>query len=74
MWAQWRYAAQGEPGFLAQLWWRDFVMKLKAEAEAKGQTTSEAALRWILAQEGVTSVLVGASSVAQPEANIKCAK
>ncbi len=52
----------------------DFVMKLKAEAEAKGQTTSEAALRWILAQEGVTSVLVGASSVAQLEANLQCAK
>jgi L-glyceraldehyde 3-phosphate reductase len=49
-------------------------MKLKAEAEAKGQTTSEAALRWILAQEGVTSVLVGASSVAQLEANLQCAK
>ena len=52
----------------------DFVKKLKAEAEAKGQTTSEAALRWILAQEGVTSVLVGASSVAQLEANLQCAK
>lgn len=52
----------------------DYVLKLKAEAEAKGQTTSEAALRWILEQEGVTSVLVGASSVAQLEANLKCAK
>ena len=52
----------------------EFVQKLKAEAEAKGQTTSEAALRWILEQEGVTSVLIGASSVAQLEANLKCAK
>ena len=52
----------------------DYVLKLKADAEAKGQTTSEAALRWILEQEGVTSVLVGASSVAQLEANLKCAK
>lgn len=53
---------------------KEFVLKLKAEAEAKGQTTSEAALRWILQQEGVTSVLVGASSTAQLEANLKCAK
>lgn len=52
----------------------DYVLKLKADAEEKGQTTSEAALRWILEQEGVTSVLVGASSVAQLEANLKCAK
>ena len=53
---------------------KDFVLKLKAEAEAKGQTTSEAALRWILEQEGVTSVLIGASSTAQLEANLKCTK
>ncbi len=53
---------------------KEFVLKLKAEAEAKGQTTSEAALRWILEQEGVTSVLVGASSTAQLEANLRCTK
>ena len=53
---------------------KDFVLKLKADAEAKGQTTSEAALRWILEQKGVTSVLIGASSTAQLEANLKCAK
>ena len=53
---------------------KEFVLKLKAEAEAKGQTTSEAALRWILQQEGVTSVLVGASSTAQLEANLRCTK
>ena len=51
---------------------KDFVLKLKADAEAKGQTTSEAALRWILEQKGVTSVLIGASSTAQLEANLKC--
>ena len=50
----------------------DYVRKLKAEAEAKGQTTSEAALRWVLEQEGVTSVLIGASSVAQLADNLKC--
>ena len=53
---------------------KDFVLKLKADAEAKGQTTSEAALRWILEQKGVISVLIGASSTAQLEANLKCAK
>lgn len=52
----------------------DFVRKLKADAEAKGQTTSEAALRWVLQQQGVTSVLVGASSTAQLEANLRCTK
>ena len=50
----------------------EYVRKLKAEAEAKGQTTSEAALRWVLEQEGVTSVLIGASSTNQLEANMKC--
>lgn len=52
----------------------DYVLKLKADAEAKGQTTSEAALRWVLDQQGVTSVLIGASSPAQLEMNLKCAK
>ena len=43
-----------------------------AEAEAKGQTLAEHALRWILEQRGVTSVLVGASSTRQLERNLKC--
>ena len=43
-----------------------------AEAEAAGQTLAEHALRWILGQRGVTSVLVGASSVEQLEKNLKC--
>ena len=50
------------------------VHELKAKAEAKGQTTSEAALRWVLDQDGVTSVLVGASSVSQLAENLKCSK
>lgn len=41
-------------------------------AEAHGQTLAEVALSWILAQQGVTSVLVGASSTAQLEKNLKC--
>ena len=43
-----------------------------AEAEAKGQTLAEHSLRWILQQRGVTSVLIGASSVAQLEKNLRC--
>ena len=43
-----------------------------AEATAKGQTLAEMALRWILQQQGVTSVLVGASSTTQLERNLKC--
>ncbi len=45
-----------------------------SEAEAKGQTLAEHALRWILEQQGVTSVLVGASSTRQLEQNLKCVK
>ena len=41
------------------------------EAKKCGQTLAEKALRWILNHEGVTSVLVGASSVAQLEKNLK---
>ena len=42
------------------------------EAVAQGQTMAEKALRWVLQQEGVTSVLVGASSVEQLEKNLRC--
>ena len=42
-----------------------------AEAQAAGQSLAEHALRWILLQRGVTSVLVGASSTAQLEKNLK---
>ena len=42
------------------------------EAEQQGRTLAEKALRWILEQQGVTSVLVGASSTQQLEKNIRC--
>ncbi|MCR5469626.1 MAG: aldo/keto reductase [Prevotella sp.] len=45
-----------------------------AEAEAKRQTLAEYALRWILEQQGVTSVLVGASSTEQLAKNLRCVK
>ena len=41
-----------------------------AEAEAQGLKLSERALRWILEQRGVTSVLVGASSPEQLARNL----
>ena len=41
-------------------------------AESRGETIAEMALRWILEQRGVTSVLVGASSTAQLETNLRC--
>ena len=41
-----------------------------AEAQAQGHTLAEHALRWILDQRGVTSVLVGASSVEQLQRNL----
>jgi L-glyceraldehyde 3-phosphate reductase len=41
-------------------------------AQERGETLAEMALAWILHQRGVTSVLVGASSTAQLEKNLKC--
>ncbi|MGM9713082.1 MAG: aldo/keto reductase [Prevotella sp.] len=41
------------------------------EARRDGMTLAEKALRWVLSQKGVTSVIVGASSTRQLEANIK---
>lgn len=43
-----------------------------SEAESNGQSLAEMALRWILNQQGVTSVLVGASSTRQLEQNLRC--
>ena len=45
-----------------------------AEAQSEGRTLAEYALRWILKQRGVTSVLVGASSTQQLEKNLRCVK
>ena len=40
-------------------------------AQSQGETLAEAALGWVLRQKGVTSVLVGASSTAQLQENLK---
>ena len=41
-------------------------------AQQRGETLAEMALAWILHQQGVTSVLVGASSTEQLQKNLKC--
>lgn len=48
------------------------LRQLNSEAQAQGHTLAENALSWILHQKGITSVLVGASSVGQLERNMKC--
>ncbi len=50
----------------------DYLKRLNAQAEERNETLAEMALAWILHQIGVTSVLVGASSISQLEKNIKC--
>lgn len=42
------------------------------EAQKKGESLAEMALAWILQQQGVTSVLVGASSTEQLARNLRC--
>ena len=46
------------------------VRRLNDLARDRGQTLAQLALSWVLRDERVTSVLVGASSVAQLEANV----
>lgn len=48
------------------------IKSLNATASSRNETLAEMALAWILHQKGVTSVLVGASSTAQLEKNMKC--
>ena len=48
------------------------LQELNATAEQRGQTLAQMALQWILQQQGVTSVLVGASSVQQLQTNLSC--
>lgn len=48
------------------------LRNLNQQAGERGQSLAEMALRWILEQQGVTSVLVGASSVEQLAQNMRC--
>lgn len=47
------------------------VRQLNAEAEAQGLSMAQYALRYLLEQEGVTSVIIGASSVEQLNQNLQ---
>lgn len=49
-----------------------YLLQLKSEAESEGRTIADMSLRWVLNQQGVTSVLVGASSVEQLRKNFAC--
>ena len=51
-----------------------YLKEQNEEAKAAERTLAEHALRWILDQKGVTSVLVGASSTAQLQKNLLCIK
>jgi L-glyceraldehyde 3-phosphate reductase len=48
------------------------IEKLHAMACQRGQTLSQMALAWVLRRPEVTAALIGASSVAQLEENVKC--
>ena len=47
------------------------LRELNDQATARGETLAEAALKWVLEQRGVTSALVGVSSVEQLAADLK---
>ncbi len=47
------------------------ISRLNDLAQQRGQTLAEMALAWVLHHQGVTSVIVGASSVAQLKDNIQ---
>ena len=48
----------------------DILRQLSAIAQARGQTLAQMAIAWILRSPGITSVLIGASSVPQIEENV----
>ena len=49
----------------------DYLHNMQTEAAQQGRTIAQHAIDWILQQQGVTSVLVGASSVSQLADNIQ---
>lgn len=50
------------------------VEQLRPWAEARGHTTGELAIAWLLAHPEVSTVIVGARSAAQVEANVRAAE
>lgn len=51
----------------------DAVHALDQIAKAKGVTIAQVALAWLLAQPGVTSIIIGANKMSQLEDNLKAA-
>src|SRR6266851_5185497 len=51
----------------------DAIDALNAIAKAKGASVAQVALAWLLAQPGVTSVIIGANKMSQLEDNLKAA-
>jgi len=51
----------------------DAIDALKRIAKEKGTTVAQVALAWLLAQPGVTSIIVGANKMSQLEDNLKAA-
>ena len=49
----------------------EYLRSLQAQAQAQGRTIAQEALSWVLEQSGVTSVIVGASSVEQLAKNLE---
>ena len=50
----------------------DRVRRLNEIASERGQSLAQMALAWLLKDDRITTVLIGASSVGQPEQNLKC--
>ena len=51
----------------------DAVEALERIAKEKGATIAQVALTWLLAQPGVTSIIIGANKMSQLEDNLKAA-
>ena len=49
----------------------EYLHQLEAKAQASNRSIAQEALKWVLEQKGVTSVLVGASSVEQLKNNLQ---
>ncbi|MDQ5846057.1 MAG: aldo/keto reductase [Acidobacteriota bacterium] len=52
----------------------DAVEALERVAQDKGTTVAQVALAWLLAQPGVTSIIIGANKMSQLEDNLKAAE
>jgi aryl-alcohol dehydrogenase-like predicted oxidoreductase len=52
----------------------DAVEALERVAKAKGATVAQVALAWLLAQPGITSIIIGANKMTQLEDNLKASE